>query len=65
MTKQEAQAIIMAQTQKAFADYDSVHGGIVRGMTRAQMYAYADKRTEYANSILTRDVPHDIRALAV
>lgn len=65
MTRTEAQAIIMTQTRKAFEEYDSVHGGIVRGMTKAQMYAYADKRTEYANNVLMRDVSQDVRISAV
>jgi hypothetical protein len=65
MTKEEARDAVMAATQRAFAVYDAQHGGILRGMTRAQMYAYAGKRTEFANSMLMRDVPLDIRMLAV
>lgn len=65
MTRTEAQSIIMTQTQKAFTEYDSIHGGIVRGMTKAQMYTYADKRTEYANSVICKMLPEDVMSLAV
>ena len=65
MTRQEARDAIMAATQRAFAAYDSKHGGIVRGMSRSQMYAYADARTEYANSVLPQMIPTDVMSLAV
>ena len=65
MTKDEARDAVMAATQRAFADYDVQHGGIVRSMTREQMYAYADKRTEYANSVIGQMLPTEVMSLAV
>ena len=65
MTQQEARDAIMAATQRAFAAYDAQHGGIVRGMSRPQMYAYADARTAYANSVLPQMIPTDVMSLAV
>ena len=65
MTKDEARDAVMAATQRAFAAYDVQHGGIVRGMTRKQMYAYADKRTEYANSVILQILPQEVMSLAV
>ena len=65
MTKIEARGAIMAATQRAFVAYDAQHGGIVRGMSRSQAYAYADARTEYANSVLPLMIPADIMKLAV
>lgn len=65
MTKEEARDAVMAATQRAFAVYDAQHGGIVRGMTKAQMYAYADKRTEYANSAICQMLPEGVMSLAV
>jgi len=65
MTKIEAMDAIMAATQRAFAAYDAQHGGIVRGMSRSQMYAYADARTAYANSVLPLMIPAEVMSLAV
>jgi len=65
MNRIEARDAIMAATQRAFAAYDAQHGGFVRGMSRSQAYAYADARTEYANSVLPLMIPADIMELAV
>ena len=65
MTQQEARNAIMAATQRAFAAYDAQHGGIIRGMSKSQVYAYADARTEYANNVLPQMIPADVMTLAV
>ena len=64
MTKEDARNAVLAASQKAFADYDAIHGGL-RGMKKSQMYAYIEKRTEYVNSVIGQMLPQEVMALAV